>query len=201
MKTMGRVAARWAGWLMTVEKSRLPAGATQTLAPRPRPATWVVAVRVKPVGSLERSLWFLAVVSAGLELGGEGGSPFEHRVGAGDDLSVQQHISPLLRLRLPFPKPLQARVVHGVVEAGCFFWIGPSGLVRDDGLWDLYVLGRRIRSAAARPFRPCRRLVLVGQGLVESCHRPPRVRLLEMKEVVFFLEVLFAVFSCDNVLE
>lgn len=63
MKTTGREAARWAGWLMTVDMMRQPSGASQTLEPRPRPATWVVAAMVKPVGSLERSLGFLEIVS------------------------------------------------------------------------------------------------------------------------------------------
>lgn len=44
---------------MTTENMRDPGGAIQTFEPRPRPATWVVAVRVKPVGSLETSLGFL----------------------------------------------------------------------------------------------------------------------------------------------
>lgn len=33
---------------MTVEKMSDPAGETHTLEPRPRPATWIVAVAVKP---------------------------------------------------------------------------------------------------------------------------------------------------------
>src|SRR6478609_11989746 len=66
MKTTGRVMARWAGWSMTVEKSREPGGASQTLLPLPRPATCVVAVNVKPVGTLERILGFLYIV---LDLG------------------------------------------------------------------------------------------------------------------------------------
>lgn len=59
MNTMGREAARWAGWLMTTEKRSEPGGATQTLDPRPRPAICVVAVKTKPVGSLLLSLGFL----------------------------------------------------------------------------------------------------------------------------------------------
>lgn len=43
------------------ERIRQPAGETQTFEPRPRPATWVVAVNVKPVGRLERSFVFLVV--------------------------------------------------------------------------------------------------------------------------------------------
>lgn len=49
--------------MMTVDMMRQPSGASQTFEPRPRPATWVVAARVKPVGSLERSFGFLGVVS------------------------------------------------------------------------------------------------------------------------------------------
>lgn len=58
-KTMGLDDARWAGWLITVDIMQHPAGASQTFVPRPRPATWVVAAKVKPVGSLERSFGFL----------------------------------------------------------------------------------------------------------------------------------------------
>lgn len=58
-KTMGREAARCAGWLMTVDMMRQPAGASHTLVPRPRPATCVVAVAVKPVGSFSSSFGFL----------------------------------------------------------------------------------------------------------------------------------------------
>lgn len=36
------------GWRMTVEKMSDPAGDTHTFDPRPRPATWIVAVAVKP---------------------------------------------------------------------------------------------------------------------------------------------------------
>lgn len=51
------------GWRMTVEKISDPAGDTHTLDPRPRPATWIVALAVKPWGS-RRSIWvFLYWVS------------------------------------------------------------------------------------------------------------------------------------------
>lgn len=42
-----------------VESIRDPAGDIQTFDPRPRPATWTVAVAVKPFGRRERSLVFL----------------------------------------------------------------------------------------------------------------------------------------------
>ncbi len=41
------------------EKRREPGGATQTLVPRPRPASCVEAVNVKPDGNLAISLGFL----------------------------------------------------------------------------------------------------------------------------------------------
>lgn len=44
---------------MMTEKRREPGGATQTLVPRPRPATCVEAVKVKPVGSLVLIFGFL----------------------------------------------------------------------------------------------------------------------------------------------
>lgn len=47
------------GWRTTVENMREPAGETQTLEPRPLPATWTVAVAVNPVGSRWRSWVFL----------------------------------------------------------------------------------------------------------------------------------------------
>jgi hypothetical protein len=59
MKTTGREAARYAGWFMMVENMSPPGGATQTLVPRPRPATCVEAENVKPVGSFDISLGFL----------------------------------------------------------------------------------------------------------------------------------------------
>jgi hypothetical protein len=40
---------------MIVEKRREPGGATQTLVPRPRPASCVDAVNVKPVGNGDMS--------------------------------------------------------------------------------------------------------------------------------------------------
>lgn len=53
---------------MVYEKMRQPGGETQTFDPRPRPATWVVAVTVKPGGKVERSLGFLSSVSHGKEI-------------------------------------------------------------------------------------------------------------------------------------
>ena len=44
------------GCRMQVENIREPAGDTQTFDPRPRPATWTVAVAVKPEGR-RRSIW------------------------------------------------------------------------------------------------------------------------------------------------
>lgn len=45
--------------MIHVEKISDPAGETQTLDPRPRPATCTVAVAVNPFGRRERSLGFL----------------------------------------------------------------------------------------------------------------------------------------------
>jgi hypothetical protein len=45
------------------ENTKDPAGETQTLEPRPRPATWVVAVAVKPAGRFESNFAFLLLVS------------------------------------------------------------------------------------------------------------------------------------------
>ncbi len=59
MNTIGRESASACGWLMTVDMMSWPGGATHTLDPRPRPASCVRAVKVKPVGSLERSFGFL----------------------------------------------------------------------------------------------------------------------------------------------
>lgn len=50
------------GWRMTVEKMSDPAGDTHTLLPRPRPATWMVAVAVKPWGSRRSSWVFLRFI-------------------------------------------------------------------------------------------------------------------------------------------
>lgn len=56
---IGACVSNETGWRITVEKMRDPAGDTHTLEPRPRPATWVVAVAVKPWGSRRRSWVFL----------------------------------------------------------------------------------------------------------------------------------------------
>lgn len=48
---------------MTVEKMRHPGGDTQTLDPRPLPATCVDAQTVNPVESLDKILGFLIDVS------------------------------------------------------------------------------------------------------------------------------------------
>lgn len=45
---------------MMTENRRDPGGATQTLVPRPRPATCVEAVKVKPVGNLVLIFGFLS---------------------------------------------------------------------------------------------------------------------------------------------
>jgi len=63
MNITGAVLLNSIGCFIHVEKSRHPAGETHTFAPLPRPATWVVAVNVKPFGTLERSFGFLDVVS------------------------------------------------------------------------------------------------------------------------------------------
>jgi len=63
MNMHGAVVLRIMEWFMQTEKIRQPAGETQTLDPRPRPATWVVAVSVNPVGSLDRSFGFLCFIS------------------------------------------------------------------------------------------------------------------------------------------
>lgn len=56
---------------MTVENMRAPAGATQTLEPRPLPVTCVVAVAVNPCGNRRTSCGFLEGLG-GTSLTGEG---------------------------------------------------------------------------------------------------------------------------------
>ena len=46
---------------MHTEKINDPAGETQTFEPRPLPATWVVAAKVRPTGRLESNFGFLFV--------------------------------------------------------------------------------------------------------------------------------------------
>jgi len=58
-KTMGALLVNSMGCRMQVENIIDPAGETQTLEPRPRPATWTVAEAVKPVGRWRSSLVFL----------------------------------------------------------------------------------------------------------------------------------------------
>ena len=58
--TTGAWVSSETGWRTMVEKIRQPAGDTQTLSPRPRPATWIVAVAVKPVGR-RRSIWVFLI--------------------------------------------------------------------------------------------------------------------------------------------
>lgn len=59
-KPTGAWVSRETGWRTMVEKMRQPAGDTQTLLPRPRPATWTVVVAVKPVGR-RRSNWVFLI--------------------------------------------------------------------------------------------------------------------------------------------
>lgn len=59
-KPTGACFSRETGWRTIVEKMRQPAGDIQTLLPRPRPATWTVAVAVKPVGR-RRSNWVFLI--------------------------------------------------------------------------------------------------------------------------------------------
>ena len=63
MKTTGAVLLSSIACFMQTEKTRDPAGETQTLEPRPRPASCVVAVNVKPVGRFESSFGFLHLIS------------------------------------------------------------------------------------------------------------------------------------------
>ncbi len=63
MNTTGAVLLSSIGCFMVVDQIRQPGGETQTFEPRPRPATWVVAVMVKPGGKVERSFGFLRWVS------------------------------------------------------------------------------------------------------------------------------------------
>ena len=53
---------------MQVENTSAPIGDTQTLDPRPRPATWSVATAVKPLGRRCRSSKFL-IISVRYNLG------------------------------------------------------------------------------------------------------------------------------------
>lgn len=57
--TTGARAIISAGWRMQVENISCPAGETHTFDPRPRPATWTVAVAVNPLGNLRSSWVFL----------------------------------------------------------------------------------------------------------------------------------------------
>jgi hypothetical protein len=59
MNTTGAVFILSIGWRIMVDNMRAPAGETHMLDPRPRPATWTVAVAVKPVGNLRSNCVFL----------------------------------------------------------------------------------------------------------------------------------------------
>ncbi len=58
-KTTGAWVVKDIGWRTRVENMSDPAGETHTLEPRPRPATWMVAVAVKPAGRRRRISVFL----------------------------------------------------------------------------------------------------------------------------------------------
>lgn len=62
IKTTGAVFPSSMGCFMQTDQIKHPKGETQTLEPRPRPATCVVAVKVKPAGSLESSFEFLGII-------------------------------------------------------------------------------------------------------------------------------------------
>lgn len=76
------------GCFMQTDQTKDPAGETQTFDPRPRPATCVVAVSVKPVGRLESNLIFLSRVNFWPSMEERGHSLLEHRVRAGHNFSV-----------------------------------------------------------------------------------------------------------------
>ena len=59
MNTTGAVSAWAKETRRTVLNISEPGGETQTFEPRPRPATWVVAVAVKPLGRLLSRVGFL----------------------------------------------------------------------------------------------------------------------------------------------
>lgn len=62
---MNTTGADWIlsiGCRTTVEKISAPAGEIQTLEPRPRPATWTVAVAVNPFGKRWSNFMFLDVM-------------------------------------------------------------------------------------------------------------------------------------------
>lgn len=59
MNTTGAVLLSSIGCFMHTDKINDPAGDTQTFEPLPRPATCVVAVQVKPFGSLDSNFVFL----------------------------------------------------------------------------------------------------------------------------------------------
>lgn len=90
-KTTGAWEVKETGWRTTVENMSDPAGETHTLEPRPRPATWTVAVAVKPAGR-RRSISVFLFCLALMCIGGsrEVFVLFEHSVGACDHFPVQQ---------------------------------------------------------------------------------------------------------------
>lgn len=108
MNTTGRVTARWAGWLITVEKMSIPGGAIQTLEPRPRPATWVVAETVKPLGSFGMSLGFLLHVNLVSLLFGRGNILLKHCICTCDNFAVHEQVTPCSSGWLNLPITLQA---------------------------------------------------------------------------------------------
>lgn len=63
-KMTGALVMMETGCLTTMENIRDPGGETQTFDPRPRPATWMAATAVRPLGSLESSFGFLTNMSA-----------------------------------------------------------------------------------------------------------------------------------------
>jgi hypothetical protein len=73
---------------MQTDQTKDPAGETQTFEPRPRPATCVVAVNVKPVGMLESNLVFLRMVNFWPAEKERENSLLEHRVRAGHNFSI-----------------------------------------------------------------------------------------------------------------
>ncbi len=89
MKTTGAVVLSCIACFMHTENTNDPAGDTQTFEPRPRPANWVVAVNVKPVGRFESSFAFLQIISKDRPIG-RGNLLFQHRIGAGDNLAVHE---------------------------------------------------------------------------------------------------------------
>lgn len=174
-----------------VEKINMPGGAIQTFEPRPRPATWVVAETVNPLGSFGMSFGFLVYVRVKSSMSHRADVLLQHGVCASYHFSVHEQITPCLGRWLDLSIALQTREEQTMVEEWCKLGMGKSLFMRDDLLGDLGVVNTAI-------FRNTG-FVCIGQRLLKTFKTPDCVFILDVEVVRLCSDPLLAILFVDDV--